>query len=115
MTRAIWAFIAFNVYSLFLISAFQENTPHLFDAKLVSEMRAAGEIFDIRAWGWKNHYIWRLFSGVVVTAIAAFLAGAIARRNAAKVTACGISEQQLKRRAIEKMERQNWTCSLCVR
>lgn len=87
MARAIWAFIAFNVYSLFLISAFQENTPHLFDAKLVSEMRAAGEIFDIRAWGWKDHYIWRLFSGVVVTAMAAFLAGAIARRNAAKLAA----------------------------
>jgi hypothetical protein len=85
MTRTIWAFIAFNVYSLFLISAFQENTPYLFDGKLVSAMYAAGEIFDIRAWGWKDHYIWRLFSGVVVTAIVAFLAGAIARRNAAKV------------------------------
>lgn len=85
MARVIWAFIAFNVYSLFLISAFQENTPHLFDAKLVSEMRAAGEIFDIRAWGWKDHYIWRLFSGIVVTAMAAFLAGAIAQRNGAKV------------------------------
>lgn len=87
MVRAIWAFLAFNVYSLFLISAFQENTPHLFDAKLVSEMRAAGEIFDIKAWGWKDHYIWRLFSGAVVTAIAAFLAGAIARQNGAKVAA----------------------------
>ncbi|MDA2912503.1 hypothetical protein MYX77_00835 [Acidobacteriia bacterium AH_259_A11_L15] len=85
MARAIWAFLAFNVYSLFLISVFQENTPHLFDAKLVAEMRAAGEIFDIKAWGWKDHYIWRLFSGVVVTAVAAFLAGAIARRNGAKV------------------------------
>jgi hypothetical protein len=87
MARAIWAFLAFNVYSLFLISAFQENTPYLFDAKLISEMRAAGEIFDIKAWGWGDHYIWRLFSGAVVTAIAAFLAGAIARENGAKVAA----------------------------
>lgn len=86
MARAFWAFVAFNVYSLFLISAFQENTPYLFDAKLVAEMRAAEEIFDIRAWGWKDHYIWRLFSGVVVTAIAAYLAGAIALKNGAKVT-----------------------------
>ncbi len=87
MARAFWAFVAFNVYSLFLISAFQENTPYLFDAKLVAEMRAAKEIFDIRAWGWKDHYIWRLFSGVVVTAIAAYLAGAIALKNGAKVAA----------------------------
>jgi hypothetical protein len=87
MARAIWAFVAFNVYSLFLISAFQENTLHLFDAKLVSDMSAAGETFDIRAWGWKDHYIWRLFSGVTVTAMAAFLAGAIARQNGAKAAA----------------------------
>lgn len=87
MARAFWAFVAFNIYSLFLISAFQENTPHLFDAKLVSEMRAAGEIFDLKEWGWKDHYIWRLFSGVVVTAFAAFLAGAIAKEKGAKVAA----------------------------
>ena len=87
MGRAIGAFIAFNIYSLFLISAFQENTPAVFDAKLVAEMRAAGEISDIKAWGWKDHYIWRLFSGIVVTALAAFLTGAIARQNAAKVAA----------------------------
>src|SRR5437879_7215982 len=87
MARAIWAFIAFNVYSFFLISAFLENTPKLFDAKLISEMRAAGEIFDVRAWGWKGHYIWWLFAEVVVTAMAAFLAGAIARSNGARVAA----------------------------
>ena len=87
MARAFWAFVAFNIYSLFLISSFQENSPHLFDAKLVSEMRAAGEIFDIRDWGWKDHYIWRLFSGVVVTVVAAFLAGAIARDKGGKVAA----------------------------
>ncbi len=87
MARAFWAFVTFNIYSLFLISAFQENTSHLFDAKVVSEMRAAGEIFDIREWGWKDHYIWRLFSGVVVTAIAAFLAGAIAKDKGGKTAA----------------------------
>lgn len=87
MVRAFWAFIAFNVYAIILISAFQENTPYLFDAKLVSEMRAAGEIFDIRDWGWKDHYIWRLFSGVIVTALVAFLAGAIARDKGGKIAA----------------------------
>lgn len=87
MVRVFWAFIAFNIYSLFLISAFAENTPYLFDAKLVSEMLAAGEIFDIKDLGWKDHYIWRLFSGVFVTAVVAFLAGAIARSKGGKIAA----------------------------
>lgn len=87
MVRAFWAFMAFNIYSLFLVSAFQENTPHLFDAKLVSEMRAAGEIFDAREWGWKGHYVWCLFSGVATTGIVAFLAGAIARDKGGKIAA----------------------------
>ena len=85
MPRAIWAFVAFNIYSLFLISAFQENTPYLFDVKLVSEMQAAGEIFDLKEWGWKDHYIWRLFSGVIVTALAGFLSGAVARDKSGKI------------------------------
>lgn len=87
MARVFWAFIAFNIYSLFLISAFQESTPYLFDLKSVSEMRTAGEIFNIKDWGWKDHYIWRIFSGAVVTAIAAFLAGAIARNKGGLVAA----------------------------
>ena len=51
MTQKAWAFLAFNVYSVFLISAFQENTPYLFDAKLVADLRTAGELFDIKDWG----------------------------------------------------------------
>jgi hypothetical protein len=84
-SRTFWAFAAFNVYSLFLISAFQANSLYLFDAKLVSEMDAAGAIFDVNDWGWKDHYIWRLFAAVVVTAIAAFLAGAIAQEKGRKI------------------------------
>lgn len=90
MQRQIWAFIAFNVYSLFLLSAFQENTPYLFDTKLVAEMRAAGnplDALDLKEWGWKDHYLWRLFASVAVTAIAGFLAGAIAREKGGKVAA----------------------------
>lgn len=87
MQRQIWAFIAFNIYSLVLISAFQENTPYLFDTRLVAEMRAAGDFPDLKEWGWKDHYLWRLFVSVVVTAIAGFLAGAIAREKGGKVVA----------------------------
>lgn len=87
MGKKIWAFIAFNVYSLFLISAFQENTRYLFDPSLIKEMRLRGIKIDPREWGWGDHYIWRLFSGVVVTAIAGFLVGAIAKTKGAKTAA----------------------------
>lgn len=87
MTRAVWAFLAFNVYSLFLVSSFQQNTPYLFDTKIISEMRAAGDFLDLGAWGWKDHYIWRLFSGVVVTALAGVLAGAITKERGGKIVA----------------------------
>ncbi len=85
MARAIYAFVAFNVYSLFLIAAFQKNTPFLFDAALMAEMHAGSESFDIQAWGWKDHYLWRLVAAIVATAVTAFLAGAIAQRNGARV------------------------------
>jgi hypothetical protein len=39
MTRKILAFVAFNIYSLFLISAFQENTAYLFDTSIINHMR----------------------------------------------------------------------------
>jgi len=87
MGRKILAIVAFNVYALFLLSAFQENTAYLFDASLIKEMKLGG--FDVNPleWGWGNHYIWRLFAGVVVTALVGFLAGAIAKENGAKVAA----------------------------
>jgi hypothetical protein len=85
MARWFWAFVTFNVYALFLLSAFQQNTPYLFDAKLLSDLRAAGQVFDIADWGWKNHYVWRLFSGVVVTAAAAFVTGAVAQTKSGAV------------------------------
>lgn len=69
MARAIFAFVAFNVYSLFLIAAFQQNAPHLFDVTLDSEMRVAGEMFNVTEWGSKDHYLWHLFSSVVVTTL----------------------------------------------
>jgi hypothetical protein len=82
--RAFWAFVAFNVYSLVLITAFLKNSAELFDAKLVSQLRSVGETVDL---GWGDHYIWRLFSSVVATALAGFLAGALVRENGGKVAA----------------------------
>lgn len=42
---------------------------------------------DPRDWGWGNHYIWRLFAAIVVTACVGFLAGAIARQDGAVISA----------------------------
>ena len=72
---------------MFLLFAFLENTPYLFDPKLVSQLRASGKVFGLTDWGWNDHYIWWLFSGVVVTVLAGFLAGAIARERGARVAA----------------------------
>ena len=87
MARKIGAFIAFNVYSFFLISAFEKNVPYLFDAKILSSMRERGLQIDIGDWGWNDHYIWRLFASAIVTALAAFLAGAIVRDKGGKIAA----------------------------
>ena len=87
MTRKVLAFVAFNIYALVLISVFQENTAYLFDTSLINEMRLKGIGIDPREWGWDGHYIWRLFSGVVVTGLAATLTGAISRTNGKKVAA----------------------------
>ena len=87
MGRKAWAFIAFNVYSLFLVSAFQENTGYLFDTSLIKEMRLSGIDINPKEWGWGEHYIWRLFAGIVVTAIVGVLAGAIAKDNGPRTAA----------------------------
>ena len=101
MRQKFLAVIAFNVYALFLVSAFQANTPHLFESRLVVEET------DYADWGWRDHleanllileeinysagwgdhYIWRLFAGVIVTVLVGFLAGAVARQDGAKVAA----------------------------
>jgi hypothetical protein len=87
MARKILAFIAFNIYSIFLISAFQESTAYLFDTSLINAMRLKGLAINPREWGWGGHYIWRLFSGVVVTGLVATLSGAIAKTNGNKIAA----------------------------
>lgn len=83
--RIILSFIAYNLYAIVFIAAFQENTAYLFDADLISNMKISGITEDPREWGWGDHYIWRLFSGVVSTALAGFLSGAIARGSGGRV------------------------------
>ena len=87
MQRKIWAFVAFNVYSITLLSAFELNTPYLLDASLVLEAEMAGVEINPLDWGWGPHYFWRLFSGAIVTGCVAILSGAIAGKSGGKITA----------------------------
>lgn len=87
MARKILSVLAFNVYALFLISAFQENTAYLFDVDQINEMRLSGFAINPRELGWGDHYIWRIFASVVVTYLVGILAGAIAKNNGNRLTA----------------------------
>lgn len=82
----IGAFFLFNVFFIFIISAFLENTPYLFDMKIVKELKASGLIDDIRELGWNGHYIWALISFSVTTYFVSFLTGAMAQENGGKVS-----------------------------
>lgn len=85
MRRKILAIIVFNVYTIFFISAFQENTGYLFDINIIDGMKLNGIPGNPSDLGWGSHYIWRLFAGVVVTVIVGFLTGAVAKHDGAKV------------------------------
>ncbi len=87
MGRKILAIVTFNAYVIFLLSAFEENTAYLFDASLISEIQSRGFEINLKEWGWGSHYIWRLFAGVVVSALGGFLAGAVAKESGAKTAA----------------------------
>jgi|GEM_PF-2796487 hypothetical protein len=87
MLKKIGAFLLFNLYCLFLISAFQENTPYLLDIKLITDLKLKNPSFDLRELGWGNHYIWRLFAGSIVTAIAGFICGAFSKSDGGKIAA----------------------------
>jgi len=87
MRRSTLAIIAFNIYAVCLIGAFQVNTAYLFETDLIEQMRGSGFDLSPSQWGWGDHYIWRLFSGVVVTALVGVLAGAIAKEGGARITA----------------------------
>lgn len=87
MGRKILAIVTFNAYAIFLLSAFEENTAYLFDASLIKEVQSRGFEINLKEWGWGSHYIWRLFAGVVVSALGGFLAGAVAKESGAKTAA----------------------------
>ncbi len=84
MGRKILAIATFNAYVIFLLSAFEENTAYLFDISLIKDIQSRGFEINLKEWGWGSHYIWRLFAGVVVSALCGFLAGAVAKENGAK-------------------------------
>lgn len=87
MGRKILAIVTFNAYVIFLLSAFEENTAYLFDISLIKDIQSRGFEINLKEWGWGSHYIWRLFAGVVVSALCGFIAGAVAKESGAKTAA----------------------------
>lgn len=83
MRRKIAAFVAFNVYSIALLDAFERNTVFLFHPEIASDLGVP----DAYTWGWGEHYIWRLLAACVVTFLVGFLAGAIAKSHGREVAA----------------------------
>ena len=84
--RTILAFLAFNLYAGLLVSAFQLNTPYLFDLKMIESLQGTG-VDSPTHWGWGNHFIWRLFAALLSTMLAGLLTGAIARTRGGLVAA----------------------------
>lgn len=83
--RKVSAFLAFNAYLLIFMLAFQENTPYLFDGKLLQEAIVGNSKIDPRELGWGNHFIYALFAGIVATALSGILSGAIVKKNGGKI------------------------------
>ena len=83
--RAICAALVFNVYSLFLCSAFQKNTPYLFEQHRSDGFPAPH--IDLASASWGKHYLWRLIAAVVVTIFVGLLAGAFARIRGKRIAA----------------------------
>jgi hypothetical protein len=79
LARPTAAFLAYNLYAIFLISAFQENTGYLFDKEQINSLIQSGAQFDQKLWGWRGHYIWMLFSSLITTVICSLLSGAISK------------------------------------
>lgn len=73
------AFLTYNLYAVFLLSAFLENTGYVFDYGQIQSVIKAGEAFDPKDWGWNGHYLWMLFSSIVTTVVSSLLCGAVSK------------------------------------
>lgn len=73
------AFLAYNLYSVFLISAFFESTGGIFDRTQIDSLVKAGEEFNPKDWGWNGHYLWMLFSSTITTVVSSLIGGAISK------------------------------------
>lgn len=73
------AFLTYNFYAGFLLSAFIENTGYIFDNSQIQSLIKAGEAFDPKDWGWNGHYLWMLFSSIVTAVMSGLLCGAVSK------------------------------------
>lgn len=78
--RIVAAFFAFNIFTIFLLSSFINNTHYLFDAQALPKLQALGVDLETDI-GWDGHYFWRFFSSVIVTSVVSILTGAISKKH----------------------------------
>lgn len=86
ISRKIWAFIAFNLYSIQIIGAFKESTPFILDGTKWEQARNLGILMHPSEWGWQDHYVYRLIAAVITTIAVGILTGAIARTKGGLTT-----------------------------
>ncbi len=85
MRRTLAAVVAFNVYAMIFFQAFWAAMPALFYSKEIERLANQGVPFRFEDWGFGDHYLLRLFTAIVATAVPGFICGAIARSRGGRV------------------------------
>ena len=85
MRRAVAAALAFNVYAVIVFQAFWAAMPALFYSGEIEHLANQGTPFRFEDWGFGAHYLARLFTAIVATAVPGFICGAIARSRGGRV------------------------------
>jgi len=86
--QTIYAFLIFNIFSILLIFAFEDNAAYIFDQEDIRyQVFASGGEFYTGGLSWGDHYLYRLFASITVTFIAASIVTSIVEKNAGIVAA----------------------------
>jgi len=86
--KSILAFLAFNIFTILLIFAFEVNAAYIFDQEDIKyQVFLSGGDFYTGGLSWGDHYLYRLFASIIVTFISASIILNIVEKNAGIVAA----------------------------
>ena len=86
--QTIYAFLVFNIFTILLIFAFEDNAAYIFDQEAIKyQVFLLGGEFYTGGLSWGDHYLYRLLASVTVTFIAASIVTSIVEKNAGIVAA----------------------------